>query len=164
MTTPAEAPGGVASGRLRHVLGHFVTGVTVVTTMSDDGPVGMTVNSFTSVSLDPPLVLFCAAERSSTGRRVLEAGAFAVNILGREQEDLCRRFARPVPDRFAGIEIELGPTGSPILRDALASLDCRLADHMPSGDHVIVVGRVVEAGVRRDGEPLTFYKGTLNPR
>ena len=142
---------------LRQVLGQFVTGVTVVTSMAGDRPVGMTVNSFTSVSLAPPLVLFCAASGSMTGRHILKRGAFAVNILGREQQDLAERFAARVDGRFAGLRSRAGRTGSPILTDGLAFLDCRIADRMVRGDHFLILGEVVEAGVLRAGEPLAFF-------
>jgi 3-hydroxy-9,10-secoandrosta-1,3,5(10)-triene-9,17-dione monooxygenase reductase component len=162
---PAEKAVGVCTdlagelepGALRQVLGQFVTGVTIVTGMAGDRPVGMTVNSFTSVSLAPPLVLFCAASGSMTGRHILKSGAFAVNILGRDQQEVAERFAARVEGRFAGLPARAGRTGSPILTDGLAFLDCRIADRMVRGDHFLILGEVVEAGILRTGEPLAFF-------
>lgn len=146
---------------LRGVLGRFVTGVTVVTTRINDEPVGLTVNSFTSVSLDPPLVLFCVDYRSRTRNSFQRAGAFAINILGAEQETISRLFAKPGADRFANLDVRIGSTGSPILPDALAFLDCRIVGEFEGGDHLIVLGEVVDLGILHDREPLTFFRGVL---
>jgi flavin reductase (DIM6/NTAB) family NADH-FMN oxidoreductase RutF len=148
---------------LRQVLSHFVTGVSVVTCLAGSEPAGMTVNSFTSVSLDPALVLFCAGETSRTGRRVLDAGAFAVNILGRHQHHLAARFASTSGDRFAEIPTRSGMTGSPILTGSLAFIDCRVVDATWHGDHVIIIGEVADAAILGEGEPLTFFQGRFLP-
>lgn len=149
--------------QLRHVLGRFVTGVGVVTCATSAGPVGMTVNSFTSVSLDPPLVLFCAQRTSRTGAAVLEVGTFAVTILGRHHRHLADRFARGPGDRFAGLATRPGPTGSPILLAGIAFVDCRVVDEALRGDHTLVIGEVVQADVLSDAEPLTFFRGRYLP-
>ena len=143
----------------RTVLGHFATGVTVVTAMDGDGPAGMACNSFTSVSLDPPLVLFCAAKSSTTWPRLEPAGTWAANILNEDGEEICRLFAQPGADRFASLAYTRGRSGAPILRDALAFVDCETVDKHDAGDHVIVVGRVVELGYASEGRPLVFYRG-----
>ncbi|MCZ7527985.1 MAG: flavin reductase family protein [Acidimicrobiia bacterium] len=143
----------------RTVLGHFATGVTVVTALDGGDPVGMAANSFTSVSLDPPLVLFCASKTSTTWPRIRRAGAFTANILGEHQEDVCRVFAEPGADRFRRVGYRVGAGGSPILRDALAWVDCRIETEHDAGDHVIVVGRVIELGVGSGAGPLVFYRG-----
>lgn len=148
---------------LRHVLGRFVTGVSVVTCLAAGEPAGMTVNSFTSVSLDPALVLFCAGRASRTGRSVLDAGAFAVNILGKHQRHLADRFASAPGDRFAALGTRPGTSGSPILDDCLAFIDCRLADAAWHGDHVVVIGEVLHAEIRSDAAPLTFFRGRYEP-
>ena len=148
---------------LRQVLGHFATGVSVVTCLDGSQPAGMTVNSFTSVSLDPALVLFCAGRSSRTGRCVLDAGAFAVNILGRHQRHVAAHFASASRDRFAAFPTRSGRTGSPILIDSLAFLDCRVVDEAWHGDHVIIIGEVADAAVLRDEDPLTFFRGRFLP-
>src|SRR5262249_33505421 len=108
----------------RTVLGHFATGVCIVTAMDGEEPVGMACNSFTSVSLDPALVLFCAAKSSSTWPRLRTSGKWAANILGEDGEEVCRLFAEKGADRFSGTAYTRGRSGSPILRDTLAFVDC----------------------------------------
>lgn len=148
---------------LRDVMGRFVTGVAVITADSDGEQVGLTANSLTSVSLDPPRVLFCVGHRSRTGRLIRAAGAFAVNILSREQKQICRRFAGPCEDRFRGGGTVARATGAPVLDEAIAYVDCRIVDVFDGGDHAIVLGEVEEAGVLRDAEPLTFFRGSYTP-
>jgi flavin reductase (DIM6/NTAB) family NADH-FMN oxidoreductase RutF len=143
----------------RTVLGHFATGVTLVTAMDGDEPVGMACNSFTSVSLDPPLVLFCAAKSSSTWPRMQPARAFAVNILEEDDEEVCRLFATRGADRFSQLQWTGYRTGSPVMRDALAFVDCVTDAEYDAGDHTIVVGRVVQLGYAPEGKPLLFYRG-----
>jgi 3-hydroxy-9,10-secoandrosta-1,3,5(10)-triene-9,17-dione monooxygenase reductase component len=142
----------------RSVLGHFATGITVITAMDDGVPVGIAANSFTSVSLDPPLVLFCAAKTSSTWPRIQRAGHFTVNVLDEHQEHISRLFATKGADRFGQIEWEAGERG-PILHDVHAYLDCTIESEHDAGDHVIVVGRVHELGLTADAGPLLFYQG-----
>lgn len=143
----------------RTVLGHFATGVTIITAMDGDEPVGVSANAFTSVSLDPPLVLFCAAKASSTWPRIERAGRYTVNILNEHQEDVCRVFATKGADRFSRIGWRPSSNGQPILHDSLAYLDCELEQQHDGGDHVIVVGRVQELGVLSEEGPLIFYRG-----
>ena len=150
--TPNEAS-------FRSVLGHFATGVTVITAMDGHEPVGMAANSFTSVSLDPPLVLFCAAKSSSTWPRIQAAKQFAVNILSEHQEDVSRVFATKGADRFDAVGWRPGAGGSPVLDDVLAYIDCRIDAEHEAGDHVIVIGRVLDLGVAADAGPLLFHKG-----
>ncbi len=149
----------IDSAAFRTVMGHFASGVTVITAVDGDEPVGMAANSFTSVSLDPPLVLFCAAYSSSTWPRIQKAGAFCVNILADDQEHVCRLMAQKGIDRFAQIGWHAGPTGSPVLDGALAHIDCTTVAEHDAGDHVIVVGRVLELAVHHEGGPLCFYRG-----
>lgn len=156
------APFGHGAGdaaRYRQVLGHFATGVTVVTTASGGAPAGLAVNSFTSVSLAPPLIAFCVARTSSTWPRIEAAGAFCVNILAEDQEALCRVFATSGRDKFRGVGWRPAESGAPILAGALAWVDCFVEAEHPGGDHLIVVGRVREVGVGREGRPLVFYRG-----
>jgi 3-hydroxy-9,10-secoandrosta-1,3,5(10)-triene-9,17-dione monooxygenase reductase component len=149
---------------LRTVLGTFATGVAVVTATTPDGPVGMTANSFTSVSLEPPVVLFCAAHSSRTYPHIQRAGAFAVNILSRSQEQVSTTFAKKGEDRFAQVDTETDITGAPILTETMAYLDCRIIDRIERGDHVIVLGEVAAAGVQQDDEcePLLFFRGSYH--
>jgi 3-hydroxy-9,10-secoandrosta-1,3,5(10)-triene-9,17-dione monooxygenase reductase component len=146
------------SADFRAVLGHFATGITIITALDGDEPVGLAANSFTSVSLDPPLVLFCAAKTSSTWPRIQRAGHFTVNVLDENQEELCRLFATPGADRFGQTTWRVGTQG-PILDDVHAFLDCTLEAEHDAGDHVIVVGRVVDLGLNADAGPLLFYRG-----
>ena len=155
-TQPASA---FDHASFRAVLGHFATGVVVVTASDNGVPVGMTCNSFTSVSLDPPMVLFCAAKSSSTWPRIQSAGRFAVNFLDDDGEEICRLFAQKDADRFARISHRAGRSGSPVLDDALAFVECETAAEHEAGDHVIVVGRAIELGSRSEGKPLVFFRG-----
>jgi flavin reductase (DIM6/NTAB) family NADH-FMN oxidoreductase RutF/DNA-binding IclR family transcriptional regulator len=143
----------------RHVLGHFPTGVVLVTAVTDIGPVGMTIGSFTSVSLDPPLVAFLPRRDSATFAKIRGAGRFCVNILASDQQQLCRKFAGRDRDRFTGIDWMTSPLGSPILSDVLAWVDCEIDDALDAGDHYIVVGRVCHLETGRQGRPLLFFQG-----
>jgi flavin reductase (DIM6/NTAB) family NADH-FMN oxidoreductase RutF len=153
--------GGIAldSELFRQVMGQFATGVTIVTAVDGDEPVGVAANSFTSVSLDPPLVLFCVARSSSTWPRIERARKFAVNILGEHQEEVSRLFAQRGVDRFAQVDWHEGLGGSPVLHDTMAYLDCEFWAEYDGGDHIIVVGRVLDLGVSRDAGPLLFFRG-----
>jgi flavin reductase (DIM6/NTAB) family NADH-FMN oxidoreductase RutF len=128
---------------LRDAFGSFLTGVTVVTTHNADGaPIGFTANSFTSVSLDPPLLLVCLAKTSRNYSVLTEAKGFGVNILAEGQKDVSNTFARPVEDRFAAVEWKKGPFGSPVFSGVAAWFDCAMHELVDAGDHVILIGRV----------------------
>nr|WP_165826246.1 flavin reductase family protein [Rhizobium wuzhouense] len=128
---------------LRDAFGAFLTGVTVVTTVSDEGaPIGFTANSFTSVSLDPPLLLVCLAKTSRNYQTLMTARGFAVNILAEDQKDVSNTFARPVEDRFAAVDWRAGPFGSPVFSDVAAWFDCSAHDRVDAGDHVILIGKI----------------------
>ncbi len=142
----------------RDVLGRFATGVTVVSCSSAGEPVGMTVSSFTSVSLDPPLISFCVIRGSVTGDAVLRAGSFAVNVLSNDQQAISTAFAGAVDDRFAGIEFLRGENGSPLLAGAIAHIECETHARHEAGDHVLVLGHVSRLSAHA-GEPLLFYRG-----
>ncbi|MBS1889206.1 MAG: flavin reductase family protein [Actinobacteria bacterium] len=149
---------------MRHVLGHFATGVTVITAGTEAGPVGMVANSFTSVSLDPPLVLFCAAQSSETWPEIQAVGRFCVNVLGNRQELLASRFAQKGSDRYAGVDHLISGHGNPRLVGAIAQIECRIVAEHPAGDHLIVVGRVLEMEIDESESadlhsPLIFYRG-----
>lgn len=148
------------AARFRQVLGHFCTGITVVTATHEGEPVGFTAQSFSSLSLDPPLVLVCPAKSSSSWPRISAAGAFCANILAEDQEAVCRSFATRGADKFRGIGWTPAPgTGSPLLTGSLAWVDCRLEVEHDAGDHLIAVGRVLDMGVAAEGRPLLFYRG-----
>jgi flavin reductase len=149
----------------REAMGSFPTGVTVVTVACDDGNLhGMTINSFSSVSLDPMLVLVCLDETSRGLGLIERAGAFAVNVLSAEQQDVSRWFAnrhRPAGSTmFDGVPFEPGVTGGPILVEAAASFDCRLRQSHRAGDHLIVLGEVVALVHRPQLDSLIFHAGT----
>jgi flavin reductase (DIM6/NTAB) family NADH-FMN oxidoreductase RutF len=151
---------GVDSALFRQVLGHFASGVTVVSAQAD-GPVGLSVGAFFSVSLDPPLIGFCVKQASGTWPLIRAADSFCVNILGEHQEEVSRRFAATDVDRFErfdGLAWESTPSGAPRLVDALAWIECRVEAVHAAGDHDICVGRVDGMGVSGDGGPLVYYR------
>ncbi|GAA3316265.1 flavin reductase family protein [Arthrobacter ramosus] len=143
----------------RTVLGHFVTGLTIVTAMTDDGPVGFTCQSFTSLSLDPPLVVLCVSNTSSTWPRIREAGRFCINVLSARQRALSDKFARSQTDKFSGVSFDLSPNGAPYLPGAVAWIDCDLEVEHPGGDHTIAVGAVRSLGAQPGARPLLFHRG-----
>ena len=144
---------------LRRALGCFVTGVTVVTARGDDGrPHGFTANSFTSVSLDPPLVLVCVGHETECLEVYRRCPGFAVNVLGEAQRALSDRFATEPSDRFAGVRWREGSCGSPILEGCVASLECAAWQRIEAGDHMILVGRVL-ACEHTTGRPLAYWRG-----
>lgn len=150
----------VEPGEFRRVLGHFATGVTVVTARDEHGPAGFACQSFASLSLDPPLVVFMVGRTSTTWPRIARAGAFCVNILGEEQGLLCRGFAVSGADKFAGVAHRPAPvTGSPLLDGVPAWVDCTVRSVHTGGDHLIVVGRIAALGAAEDGAPLLFHRG-----
>ena len=150
----------IDADEFRRVLGHFASGVTVVTAVVDGVPAGMTIQSFTSVSLDPPLVGFLPGRDSSSWLAMKEAGSFCVNILGSDQQDLCMTMASRAEDKFDGIGWEPGPTGSPVFPGSVGWIDCTIEAVHEAGDHDIVVGRVVQLEAVEDGaDPLLFFKG-----
>ena len=160
MTDPSDPAESFDSARFRQVLGHFPSGVTVVTAAPGGEPAGLAVGSFCSVSLEPPLVLFCPSRSSSTFPAIREAGVFCVNVLGEGQEDVSRVFAGKGPDKFKGIGWKPAATGSPVISGALAWVDCEVDTIHEAGDHFIVIGRVRELGLSDDHTgPLLFYRG-----
>lgn len=144
----------------RRVLGHYPTGVCVVTAIQSNGtPAAMVVGSFTSVSLDPPLVAFFPDRGSSSWPKIQQAGKFCVNILGSHQEHICRRFAAKGDNKFQGLEYRLSSSGSPVLADVIAWIDCTLHIVHEAGDHYIVLGHVRELDIVRAEQPLLFLRG-----
>jgi flavin reductase len=142
----------------RKIMGHWATGVTVVTTDGEAGSHGLTANAVASLSLDPPLLLVAVDKRAATLDYLKKNGCFAVNILRLDQEEVSKRFATPGPKDFSDLNINTAATGSPILADCLAYLDCRVSEILPGGDHEIFVGEIV-AGEYQGGEPLLYFSG-----
>ena len=143
----------------RAALGRFATGVTVVTCQTELGPLGITANSFASVSLDPPLVLWSPAKSSSRYPAFLEAEHFAVHVLESGQRDLCRQFTKSGLD-FSGLEVTEGEGGAPVIAGCLAHFECRRFATHDAGDHTIILGQVA-AATAREGQPLVFSSGAL---
>ena len=146
--------------RLRDAFGCFTTGVTVVTTRTAEGkPVGFTANSFASVSLDPPLALVCV-DMAANSLPVLEAaGAFVVNVLHAEQEEVARRFTAKGGDRFHNLPIETWRTGAPVIDGCMANFECETHHAFDAGDHRVFIGRIVKVRMDPDHEPLVFLRG-----
>lgn len=145
----------------RKLMGLWATGVTVVTAAGDDGPYGATLNAFSSLSLDPPLLLVCFDHQARTLEAVRHAGRFCVNVLSAEQEEVSRRFSgkRPMAEKFSELAWGPGEGGVPVLKDCLASIVCRVAQEFEAGDHTIVVGAPLAAVHRDDLHPLVFFRG-----
>ncbi|QFY14126.1 flavin reductase [Nonomuraea phyllanthi] len=143
------------------MLGRFATGVVAITAVdpADGRPCGLAANSFTSVSLDPPLVAFCVAHSSSSWPRVRGAKAVTVNVLAEDQQAVCARLAAKGGDKFAGLAWTGSPGGNPVIDGALAWMDCAVEAEHPAGDHVIVVARVLRLGTQGEGGPLVFFRG-----
>ncbi len=145
--------------RFKNTLGRFASGVTVITTTDAGGQDhGMTLSAFSSLSLDPPLVLVCIGDAASIAGAMAKAECFAVNILAEDQEHLSRRFSEKDADRFEGIAMTRGTSGLLLLDGALAHAECRVTARYPGGDHTIVVGEIIATSVR-EGHPLLYYRG-----
>lgn len=149
----------IEAADFRQVLGAYPTGVSVITAMNAAGqPVGMVVGTFTSVSLDPPLVGFLPDRKSGTWPQIEAAGHFCVNVLGSDQHALCAQIAGK-GDRFAGVEFSVTNHGLPQLPDVIAAIECRIHSVSDAGDHVFVLGRVLRMAALRDADPMLFHKG-----
>lgn len=148
----------IDKGEFRAVLGHFASGVVLVTGIHDEGPAGFTCQSFFSLSLDPPLVALAPAKSSTSWPRVSSTGSICVNILAADQEGLARNFAKSGADKFSGVGWTAAANGAPRLHGALAWLDCEIRDVHDAGDHHLVVARVIEMETGK-GQPLVFYRG-----
>ena len=158
---PAISP--INSADFRRTLGCFPTGVTIVTTMSGEGaPLGVTISSFNSVSLDPPLVLWSLARNAASLPVFRESGGFVINVLAADQADLPRVFSSPVAERFDAVEWSRGVTGHPVFSGAAAVIECRDYARYDGGDHEIILGEVV-AHHATDRTPLVYGKGRLGP-
>jgi flavin reductase (DIM6/NTAB) family NADH-FMN oxidoreductase RutF len=150
----------IDQARFRQVLGSYPTGVSVITAADSAGqPLGMIVGTFTSVSLDPPLVGFLPDKKSSTWPQIEAAGKFCVNILGSDQQDLCRRLSAKGPERFADVDWSHSVHGLPILADTIATIECALHAVHEAGDHWFVLGKVLAMDVTRNEDPMLFHRG-----
>ncbi|HLI52768.1 MAG TPA: flavin reductase family protein [Acidimicrobiales bacterium] len=147
------------SDQFRTVLGHFTSGVVVVTSSSGEEPVGLTAQSFSSLSLDPPMVLFCVGRTSTTWPRFRDTGRFCVHVLSHDQEDVARQFARSGADKFAGVNWAWGPFGNPVIDGCLAYIECRMKHVYDEGDHHLITADVLDLRLGEGGEPLLFYRG-----
>lgn len=144
----------------RQVLGSYPTGVVVVTALDEDSnPAAMVVGTFTSVSLDPPLVGFLPDKSSSSWPKIEQAGHFCVNVLGSDQQNICRQMAAKGPDKFASVEYSLSDHNLPVLSNSIASIECQLHSVTEAGDHWFVLGKVLRMIVNRDEDPMLFHRG-----
>jgi flavin reductase (DIM6/NTAB) family NADH-FMN oxidoreductase RutF len=156
--TDAEEMRRLTPEEFRDVIGHFASGVTVITARQDGEPKGTTASAVTSLSLEPPMVLVCLNKESSTGKAVAASGRFAVNILGEDQAAEAMRFAKKEGDKFAGVAMSAGERGEPLLADALATLECHVAEDVTGGTHSVFFGEVERASART-GAPLAYFRG-----
>lgn len=160
-TAPPEAEAaGPTPIEMRHAMGTFASGVTVVSGVDDGDPVGFACQSFASVSLDPPLVLFCADHRGRAWPRIQRKGTFSVSVLGEDQDDLCGRFGSSRGQKFEGLEWRESPWGTPVLPDALLRVHCSVEEVHPAGDHDVVIGRVLALETPdTEARPMIFFRG-----
>ena len=144
---------------MREVMGHFASGVTVVTAVTDGGPIGFTCQSFSSLSLDPPLVVFAPGRSSRTWPQLRDIGRFCVNVLAEGQDAVSQNFARSGVDKFAGVPWRPSALGSPVLDDVVAWIDAELWAEYDGGDHTLVVARVLDLGADGRRRPLLYHRG-----
>jgi flavin reductase (DIM6/NTAB) family NADH-FMN oxidoreductase RutF len=151
----------IDSGEFRRVLGHYPTGVTLITSHDDDGPIGAVMGSFGSVSLDPPLVMFMPTRESTSWARIEATGSFCANVLRADQVDLCVSFFKKDPECWDRVGWRRSSLGSPVFDDALAWIDCTIENVVEAGDHLIVLGRVhhLDSTADEHAAPLLFFRG-----
>ena len=147
----------IDEAQFKAAMSHFASGVTVVTTEHEGKPYGMTVASFASLSLRPPLVVVCIEKSVKSHDAIAAAGKFGVSILGADQADVSNRFASKVEDKFEGMSVTQGELGVPLVDNAICALECRVHDQLPGGDHTIFVGEVTSASMR-DAAPLVYFR------
>jgi 3-hydroxy-9,10-secoandrosta-1,3,5(10)-triene-9,17-dione monooxygenase reductase component len=158
--SPDGPPRIVDPAVMREVMGHFASGVTVVTAVTDAGPIGFTCQSFSSLSLDPPLVVFAPGRASRTWPLLRDIGRFCINVLAEGQDVVSQDFARSGADRFAGVPWTPSPHGSPVLDDVVAWIDAELWAEYDGGDHTLAVARVLDLGAEPGRRPLLYHRGT----
>jgi 3-hydroxy-9,10-secoandrosta-1,3,5(10)-triene-9,17-dione monooxygenase reductase component len=147
------------SAQFRHILGHYPTGICAITAVECDAPIGMVVGSFTSVSLDPPLVAFFPDKKSTSWPKIERGQRFCVNVLAEHQRDVCRALSSKAENKFDGVSFRLSAAGLPILENVVAWIDCTLEAVHEAGDHFIAVGRAHSLAVEHPHQPLLFFKG-----
>lgn len=147
----------IDDARFRLAMSHFASGVTVVTTEHEGKPFGMTVASFASLSLHPPLVLICVEISAKAHEAIIAVGRFGVSILGSDQSEISSKFASRSDDRFTGVDLVRGELDVPLIAGALTTIECRLHAQLPGGDHTIFVGEVVDVQTR-EGDPLLYFR------
>jgi flavin reductase (DIM6/NTAB) family NADH-FMN oxidoreductase RutF len=150
----------IEAATFRQVLGYYPTGVSAITAMDEDGrPIGLVVGTFSSVSLDPPLVGFLPDKSSSTWPKLERAGKFCVNVLASDQLDVCKQLAGKAADKFAAVEYTVSDHHLPVVTGALATIECALHSVTDAGDHFFVLGRVLRLEATRDADPMLFFRG-----
>jgi flavin reductase (DIM6/NTAB) family NADH-FMN oxidoreductase RutF len=160
MTASPDGPRRIVDPQvMREVMGHFASGVTVVTAVTDEGPIGFTCQSFSSLSLDPPLVVFAPGRASTTWPLLRDIGRFCINVLAEGQDAVSQNFARTGVDRFAGVPWTPSAHGSPVLDDVVAWIDAELWAEYDGGDHTLVVARVLDLGSESHRRPLLYHRG-----
>jgi flavin reductase (DIM6/NTAB) family NADH-FMN oxidoreductase RutF len=148
----------IDDARFKLAMSHFASGVTIVTTEHGGARYGMTVASFASLSLHPPLVLVCVEKSVKSHEAIATAKRFGVSILGQDQGEISGRFASRIEDKFSGVPVRTGALGVPLIEGAICTLECRLHDQLPGGDHSIFVGEVVDAQTADGAAPLVYYR------
>ncbi|HWL26131.1 MAG TPA: flavin reductase family protein [Ureibacillus sp.] len=143
----------------RNIIGHFMSGVSVITTTLDDKQYGLTASAVTSLSLEPPMLIVCINQNAGTSHAISQTKQFVVNILREEQGSIAKQFAIPSDDKFKGIEVEKSTTGLPVLADCHVSIECELVEEHIGGTHKIFIGRPTEAIIHEQSEPLAYYRG-----
>ncbi|WHY85762.1 flavin reductase family protein [Neobacillus novalis] len=148
----------------KRIMGNYPTGVTIITTMNEEGnPIGLTANSFASVSLDPLMLLWSVDHRSSSLKAYTEGGKFAVHVLAEEQVELCKTFATKHPDRFSTCEWELSENGLPIIEDALGVFECKTYKAIEAGDHTVLIGEVIDLKINNEKDPMLYHRRVFGP-
>lgn len=148
----------MTADRFRHIIGHFLSGVAVITAAARGRRFGTTASALASVSLEPPMLLICLNRDSSTGRAISHAGSFAINLLHEHQGELARRFATKEEDKFAGLGMLEGASGQPLIDGVLAHLECEVVEQMTGGTHIVFLSYVTK-GTAQAGMPLAYYRG-----
>lgn len=160
MEIPRVSEASIDSQQFRQVLGSYPTGVCIITALdSDDTPAALVVGTFTSVSLDPPLVGFLPDKSSSSWPKIEQAGHFCVNVLASDQQDVCRQMSAKGPDKFSGVDYSLSDNRLPVIADTIAWIECRIHSVTDAGDHWFVLGEVLSMEVTRDEDPMLFHRG-----
>jgi len=148
----------VGQDQFKHVIGHFASGVSIITVANNGVDFGLTASAVSSVSVDPPMLLVCVNKSTGTCHAISETGSFTVNIVKEEQKELALRFARANTDKFSGVDFSYGELGNPVLKDTLAYLECRVVEEITGGTHSVFLAEVQSANAG-DGNPMVYYRG-----